>query len=125
MTSLRAHIGGTRGAAIDLLWVDRELRLLRRELPTRGLHVRVSTPPFPSRRLTAIVEAWLRTRRATCLERSLIMQRWLLGIDEPHALLIGVGPVSGKAVAHAWLDHEDPLGHEVVKRVEADSIAAG
>lgn len=109
----------------NLLWVDSALDQLRRELPADGLRVRLPDAPGASGSLTGVAELWLRARRATCLERALVMQGWLLALGEPHLVLIGVAPESARqfpraarVMAHAWLDNEDPQGHEVVTQVE-------
>lgn len=114
-----------RLAPRGLFWVDSALDQLRRELPEHGLRVRLPHAPGASGSLTGMAELWLRARRATCLERALVMQGWLLALGEPHRVLIGVAPESARqfpraarVMAHAWLDNEDPQGHEVVTRVE-------
>ena len=65
-----------------------------------------------------MIAFWLRRRRATCLERSLILQRWLMTIGQPHDVLIGVEAPGETMVAHAWLDHEDPQGFHVLLRID-------
>ena len=56
-------------------------------------------------------------QRATCLERSLIMQRWLMATGQPHDVLIGVRSPRETTIAHAWLDHEDSMSHHVLMRL--------
>ena len=56
-------------------------------------------------------------QRATCLERSLIMQRWLMANGQPHDVLIGVRSPRETTIAHAWLDHEDSMSHHVLMRL--------
>ncbi len=56
-------------------------------------------------------------QRATCLERSLIMQRWLMANGQPHDVLIGVRSPRETTIAHAWLDHEDSRSHYVLMRL--------
>jgi hypothetical protein len=68
-----------------------------------------------------MIALWLRRRRATCLERSLIMQRWLVAMGEPHDVLIGVGAPGETMLAHAWLDHEDSQGFQVLLRIDPSS----
>lgn len=119
-----SHAIWTRVAPPGLRWTEDSLRRLRRELPDAGLRVRVSPPSSASPRLTPFLAGWLRLRKATCLERSLIMQRWLVEVGQPHDVLIGVGPPAPTLIAHAWLDHEDPCGHEVMLRLGPHRSAA-
>jgi hypothetical protein len=105
-----------------LLWADASLRHLRRALPVDGVRAQVDPPARAPSVLTPMVAKWLRWRGATCLERSLIMQRWLLSVGRPHDVLIGVQR-PGELIAHAWLDHEDSHGYEVLLRLEPDRYA--
>ena len=68
--------------------------------------------------MTAMIARWLEWRGATCLERSLILQRWLIASGRPHDVLIGVQRPGDSVVAHAWLDHEDSHGYAVLVRLE-------
>lgn len=64
----------------------------------------------------------LRLLRATCLERSLIMQRWLADNGEPVDLVIGVSPPSQGFTAHAWLDADGDragAGYTEIERLPA------
>src|SRR5665811_997079 len=54
------------------------------------------------------VEAALRRSRATCLERSLIVQRWLVAHGERHDVVVGVSGGSQFMEAHAWVESYDP-----------------
>lgn len=101
-----------------LLWTEVALGRLRRELPAKGLRAGVVEPLWANHRLTFLVMGWLRVRGATCLERSLILQRWLATTGRSHDVLIGVGGAGREVVAHAWLDHEDARGHEILTRVD-------
>jgi transglutaminase superfamily protein len=57
--------------------------------------------------------AVLRRRNATCLERSLILQRWYAAQGAPHDVVIGVTAPAGGFTAHAWLDGDSDEGaHE-------------
>jgi Transglutaminase-like superfamily len=57
------------------------------------------------------VEAFLRRRPNTCLERALVRQRWLLAQGKPRAIAIGVTAPSQGFTAHAWLvGEDDPVG---------------
>lgn len=100
-------------------WADQELVAVRRGLDTEGINarLRVPDPPYAAPWLTGLVAARLAMLHATCLERSLIMQRWMLAIGRPHDVLIGVKSPRETTIAHAWLDHEDSRGHHVLMRL--------
>jgi hypothetical protein len=105
-------------APAGLTWADDSLRHLRRTLPVDGVEARLGIPPRSRLPLDAILPRWLEWRGATCLERSLILQRWLLEVGRPHDLLIGVQRRGGSVIAHAWLDHEDPRGYAELLRLQ-------
>jgi hypothetical protein len=88
-------------------WTLRALRGVRRSLRRNGVyHVTVPTPPPLPVHSERGVNAVLRRRGATCLERSLVLQRWLAARGDPRDLIIGViGPSDGFK-AHAWLEGE-------------------
>jgi hypothetical protein len=88
-------------------WAMLALHRLRREIPSEGLDVRVLAPRSTSSAGVRGVEAALRSRRATCLERSLIVQRWLMADGSPHDVLVGVNGGGGSMEAHAWIDLYD------------------
>lgn len=102
-------------------WALRALRQLRRELPAAGLEARVAAPPNASADSVRGVELVLRLGRATCLERSLVVQRWLLARRRPHDVLVGVAGGADALDAHAWIDRYDRpaagRGYEVLTRV--------
>jgi Transglutaminase-like superfamily len=98
-------------APAGLVWADTALRHVRRRLDTDGLRVRIPPPPRSRLPLAGLIDRWLLWRGATCLERSLVMQRWLLAAGEPHQLIIGVEKPGDTVMAHAWLDHEDSRGY--------------
>jgi hypothetical protein len=82
------------------------------------LETGITDPPRQRIGSTRIIEQWLDWRRATCLERSLIIQRSLWAAGRRHDLLIGVVRADGKITAHAWLDHEPDLGYIELLRIE-------
>ena len=88
-------------------WATLALYRLRREIPCDGLDVRVLAPRAASPQGVRGVEAALRLRRATCLERSLIVQRWLMASGSSHDVLVGVSGGAGSMEAHAWIDRYD------------------
>ncbi len=88
------------------LWAGISLHRARRGLRSHPLRdVRLKEPPrLPSTAVggvTAVLARW----RASCLERSLVLQRWHAAHGELHDVVIGVtGPAD--FLAHAWLDGE-------------------
>jgi hypothetical protein len=95
-----ARLRGARWAAGALSCTRRELRL--RPLP----EVAVPAPTVVlSSAGTRGVRAMLWVRRASCLERSLVLQRWLAAHGDRRDVIIGVcGPDEFRA--HAWLEGE-------------------
>jgi hypothetical protein len=78
----------------------------RRQLAAGGLDVDLDPPrPLPLS-VGAGVYAALRVRRATCLERSFVLQKWLAAHGEPRDVVIGVRAGDGPFRAHAWIDGE-------------------
>ncbi len=102
-------------------WAVRALRALRRELPQTGLRSRPpSPPPLPADALAGVAIG-VRAGRASCLERSLILQRWLASHGRRHDVLVGVSTAAGFE-AHAWLEGlEDGSGggYVVLERIAA------
>ena len=86
------------------LWTGRALRRARAELRDGGLRgVVLPEPPRVAASAARGVHAVLRRREHSCLERSLILQRWLAAHGEARDIVIGTTGVEGFA-AHAWLD---------------------
>ena len=104
-------------------WAIFALRRLRGEISERGLEAQVTAPPDLAPEGLRGVEAALRRQHATCLERSLILQRWLIAHGAAHEVLIGVTGGGDRIEAHAWLDRYDPAeqgeGFRVLTRVAA------
>jgi Transglutaminase-like superfamily len=85
-------------------WAERALRHARSELSDGGLRgVSLPAPPRLPRRAERGMHALLRRRDASCLERSLVVQRWLAAHDDRRDVVIGTSGVEGFE-AHAWLD---------------------
>lgn len=101
-----------------LLWARREHRRLAGTLTEDGVRASVlGPPPLAPFAATRLVCAVLRVRRATCLERSLILQAWLAAHGMRRDVVIGVRR-DGDVKAHAWLDGvEDSRGFEELHRV--------
>jgi hypothetical protein len=106
-------------------WLDAGLVDVRTSLRTEGIDARsrLPDPPYATPWLTGLVLARLAMQRATCLERSLIMQRWLMATGRPHDVLIGVKSPRETTIAHAWLDHEDSRGHHILMRLPPTGAA--
>jgi hypothetical protein len=98
-------------------WALRALRRLRRELSRDGLDVRVLAPPRLDPRGIRGVESALRFRGATCLERSLIVQRWLVAHGNRHEVAVGVAGGADAVDAHAWI-----LGYDGDEPTEGYSV---
>jgi hypothetical protein len=92
-------------------WALRALRRLRREIASAGLEVQVTPPPASRTASVRGVELALRLGRATCLERSLVVQRWLLAQGRAHDVLVGVAGGTAFLDAHAWIDRYDAEDH--------------
>src|SRR4051812_7206801 len=91
------------------LWAERSLRRARRRLRRRPVdEVRLEPPPALPPEALRGVAAILRRRAPSCLERSLVLQRWHAVHGEPRDVVIGVTR-PGDFHAHAWLDGE-PAG---------------
>ncbi|WP_337059261.1 lasso peptide biosynthesis protein [Kineococcus sp. G2] len=104
-TARRARLltaGGLRAA----WWAQRSLHRVRTDLPRDGLRTRVAPPPDLPAPALAAVEAVLRRRGATCLQRCLVVQAWLLAHGEPREVVVAASVADGFA-AHAWLDGHD------------------
>jgi transglutaminase superfamily protein len=91
------------------LWANRALTDVRRALGDGQLEgIAVVQPPRLPSSAEPGVGAVLRRRSASCLERSLVLQRWHAAHGRPLEVVIGVrAPVEG-FMAHAWLDGEPP-----------------
>jgi hypothetical protein len=96
--------GNIRGA----LWAWRAGSAARRQLTTRGLEaVALPRPPALDRAGARGVDAILRRRKLSCLERSLVRQRWYAAHGSMRDLIIGVTDNLEDFGAHAWLDGDD------------------
>ena len=98
---MRADVPTLRAA----LWANFALQRLRRDLRRSHLaEVQVRPPRFVSPEATRGVTGLLRRRKATCLERSLVLQRWYAAQGIPRTVIIGVRAPSEGFAAHAWLE---------------------
>jgi hypothetical protein len=89
------------------LWTLRALKQARRSLRRGGLEgINVSAPPRLPVEAGRGVQAVLRRRPYTCLERAVVLQRWHAGRGEEREVVIGVQGTGDSFKAHAWLDGE-------------------
>lgn len=116
--------GLRRAATLDVAslrgawWAWRTVHRVRRELRDRPLDaVRVPTPHGLPARAGRGVLAVLRRLEPTCLERSLVLQRWLALHGEPRPVVIGVKAPAAEFSAHAWLEGESPAGYQEIARI--------
>lgn len=89
-------------------WAWTGSRRLERRLGRDGIEALDGiepAPALPARHRTTVAAA-LRLRRATCLVRSAVLQRWDADHGRPRDLVIGVRGRAGRFVAHAWLEGE-------------------
>jgi Transglutaminase-like superfamily len=89
-------------------WAWRALRDTRAQLKAGAVrNVRVpAAPPLPQSAGRA-VRLVLSREDPSCLERSLVLQRWLLAHGVARDVVIGTsGNASKEFTAHAWLDGE-------------------
>lgn len=91
-------------------WTFRALTVARRHLRVNGIDPMPVLPGPPGVGADAFrgVAAVLRRRDATCLERSLVLQRWLAAHGDRRELVIGVKGPRDEFGAHAWLEGEPP-----------------
>jgi hypothetical protein len=88
-------------------WAHRSLRRTRRALAGGELDtIRLAPPPALPDSAEYAVHAVLRRRSASCLERSLVLQRWHAARGRPLDVVIGVQTPVSDFAAHAWLDGE-------------------
>jgi Transglutaminase-like superfamily len=100
-------------------WAALAVRRVRRQLRVRPVYeVRLSQPPAaPERRGERGVRAVLRRLEPSCLERALVLQRWLASRGDPREVVIGVTAPTADFRAHAWLEGESPYEFQEIARV--------
>ncbi len=106
---LRGDLAGLGTAGWSLFAVGQ----VRRQLRTARLdEVEIARPPRRAgNRAGAAVPAGLRLAGATCLEHSLVRQRWHASRGDSRVLVIGVSAPAHGFTAHAWLEG-DPDGNQ-------------
>jgi hypothetical protein len=101
-------------------WTWRALRRARSQLRAGAVRdVQVPPPPPLPERAARAVRLILRRQEPSCLERALVLQRWLLAHGVPRDVVVGTeGGVRGGFAAHAWLDGEaQPEGRRYVEMI--------
>jgi Transglutaminase-like superfamily len=117
---LTGDIAAMRGAA----WTLRALRRTRRSLHRDGLRATVvpAPPNLPAHAGRGVSFVLGRTS-PTCLERSLVLQRWLASQGVHRDVVIGVARMDANVAAHAWLEGESggETFHEI-SRVHSGTV---
>lgn len=99
----------TTSAVRAAWWTWRALPRLRAQL-TDGRLTELSLAPPPPLPAEAVrgVEAVLRRRPNSCLERAILLQRWHVSQGRPLDVVVGVTSPTEAFRAHAWLEDEPP-----------------
>ncbi|QTE29423.1 lasso peptide biosynthesis B2 protein [Pengzhenrongella sicca] len=110
------------------LWALLRVRRALRRGPL--IDVEVAPPPRGTRRELRAAQAVLRRTRASCLERSLLLQRWYARHGVACDLVIGVTAPGSGFHAHAWLEGEGlpaarVVGTELLRRPTPERWLAG
>ena len=101
-------------------WTWRALRTARTRLRDGEVRdVRVPVPPPVDASGARAVRLVLRATNASCLERSLVLQRWLAGHGVARDVIVGTaGNAHSGFAAHAWIDGEaQPPGSSYVELI--------
>jgi hypothetical protein len=118
--------GRVRGTLGGSLWALRAWWRCRAQLRRGGLSaVQLPVPPPARPGGLGGVERSLRFVRATCLERSLVRQRWDAALGLRRDVVIGVRGPAASFGAHAWLEGErgDAAAFEELSRWPAPHAA--
>jgi hypothetical protein len=91
-SGLRRRGAAYIGAVNCGIWTRRALVALRQDRGEFGLQADVLSPPAQAESRVSVlaVRAVLAAMRATCLQRSLVLQAWLLSIGRADDLAVGV-----------------------------------
>jgi hypothetical protein len=104
-----ARLRGALDVARAALWAARALSSTRRQLRRGDLAELVVAPPPPlPAKAGRGVELVLRAVTPRCLERALVLQRWLAAHGRRHDVVVGVSKTGAEFAAHAWVDVEEP-----------------
>ena len=90
-------------------WARRSVASIRSDVRRDGLEVAVPPPPTTAPGSLRGARVALRVQRASCLERSLVIQRWWASNDVALDVIVGVRHPTRHdgAPAHAWVEHFD------------------
>ena len=105
------------------VWAYRAHQRVERDLRDGISEPRVAPPPpsIPDRAAKGVVKI-LEARRASCLERSLVLQAWIRahGGGQAPDIIIGVRKQGDEVKAHAWLDGSgEGAGYAEIHRLSA------
>jgi hypothetical protein len=101
-------------------WAWRALRSARAQLRAGAVRdVRVPSPPTVPPTAARAVRRVLRSQSPSCLERALVLQRWLASAGDARDVVVGTeGGARGDFTAHAWLEGEpQPEGRRYVEMI--------
>lgn len=101
------RLGRVGAALAGARWAHRAKAQAAAGLSGEGLAAAVASPPTTQRGSLRGVRLVLRLERATCLERSFVIQRWWLEAGVPLDVVIGVKQSPRGVKAHAWVDRFD------------------
>jgi hypothetical protein len=101
------------------LWTWRALRAARAQLRAGAVRdVRLPAPPAVDPRAARAVRGVLSREAPTCLERALVLQRWLAAHGVEREVVVGTSGTGSAFAAHAWLDGESlPPGRSFVELI--------
>lgn len=108
-------IGDARAA----WWTWRALRAVRLQLRAGAVRdVRVPAPPRVARDAGRAVNLVLRRQSPSCLERALVLQRWLAAWGDARDVVVGTEGGARDFMAHAWLEGEpQPPGRRYIELI--------
>ena len=116
---MRTRVRNVRDVLRAAWWTLLAVRSVRGQLRRGAFDGVVLSPPPPlPHRAGRGVEFVLSPLRPSCLERALVLQRWLAAHGRLHEVVVGVNKVGAQFTAHAWVDVEEPW-----QRGEFDEIA--
>ncbi len=113
-------IARARAALAGARWANAQYRDVHRGLKDEGLHAAVAPPSTVAPGSLRGARIALRARRATCLERSLILQRWWASRGKALDVIVGVRnpAASGRGpMGHAWVEHYDRDCSDVFREI--------
>jgi hypothetical protein len=99
-------------------WTWRALRAARPQLRDGAIRdVRLAAPPPIAGSAVRALRLVFALQRPSCLERALVLQRWLVGQGIARDVIVGTeGGASRRFTAHAWLEGEpQPPGRRYVE----------